>query len=80
MNDKDIIQHANEMEGQIRRRPKSQLNYLEDYPKYCAQMPPNDSEKELEEQYFKEYQKTSKEYAKELGYEGKDDGQHNKGI
>ena len=77
MNDKDIIQHLDEMKGQIKKRPKSQLNYLEDYKKYCAQMVPNDSEKKLEEHYYEEYKETSKEYAKELGYLEEDDGEQN---
>lgn len=77
MNDEDVVKQLDAMKGQIKRKPKSQLNYLEDYKKYCAQMMPNDSEKRLEEQYYEEYQKTSKEYAKELDYQDDDDGEQN---
>lgn len=77
MNDKDIFQHLDAMKGQIKRKPKTQLNYLEDYKKYCAQMVPNDSEKKLEEQYYEEYQKSSTEYAKELEYLEEDDDEQN---
>ena len=80
MNDKDIIQDLSAMKGQIKRKPKSQLNYLEDYKKYCAQMVPNDSEKKLEEQYYEEYQKSSTEYAKELDYLEKDDDEKNEWL
>jgi len=77
MNDEDVVKQLDAMKGQIKRKPKSQLNYLEDYKKYCAQMMPNDSEKKLEEQYYEEYLKTSKEYAKELDYQDEDDGEQN---
>jgi len=69
MHKKEIIHQLESMKDQIQRQPKSQLNYREDYQKYCEQMRQNDAEKELEKQYIEEYKRVSKKYAKELGYE-----------
>lgn len=69
MDNKDIISQLNSMAGQIKRKPKSHLNFTDDYQKYCEQFTPSESETQMEQEIAKEWIDSSKQYAKELGYE-----------